>query len=137
MNFQQKNKQKPNKSIYEHQEEIHDRIYDFIKSTLPKEVTEAYLWGSVVERTFGKYDRKFGSHDGSDVDVIVMISKEKIPSSWKYLNTEKEWWCLYRAGGIEINGTVHLVDLLVVKEGKEEYARNRIKEKDWNVERLK
>jgi|SRR3989344_2855940 len=114
------NKQKPNKKIYENQEEIHDRIYDFIKSMLPKEVTEAYLWGSVVER-------KFGVRDGSDIDVIVMIPKAKIPSSWKFLNTEKEWWRLYRSGRIEINGTVHLADLLVVKEGKEEYTRNRIK----------
>ena len=132
-----KNKQKLNKEIYEDQEEVHDKIYDFIRSTLPKEVTEAYLWGSVVERKFGKYDKKFGFHDGSDIDVIIMIPKEKIPSSWKYLNTEKEWWSLYRGGSIGINGTIHLVDLLVVKEGKEEDTRNRIKEKNWKVERIK
>ena len=130
-------KQKPEKIIYENQEEIHDRVLDFVKSILPKEVTEAYLWGSTVERKFGKYSEKFGSHEGSDIDVIVIIPKEKIPHCWKYLNTQKEWWYLYRGGKIEINGVIHRVDLIVVKEGKGEYAKNLIKEKNWRVERIK
>ena len=130
-------KQKPEKIIYENQEEIHDRVLDFVESILPKEVTEAYLWGSVVERKFGRYVEKFGSHDGSDIDVIVMIPKEKIPHFWKDLNTQKEWFSLYRGGKIEINGTIHRADLMVVKEGKEGYTRKCIKEKKWNVERIR
>lgn len=130
-------KQKPEKIIYKNQEEVHYLIVDYLKSTLPKDIIRAYLWGSAVERTFGKYVEKYGSHEGSDIDVIVMIPNEKIPSSWKYLNTEKEWWSLYRGGAIDINGTIHQVDLIVVKEGKEEHARNRIKERNWKVERIK
>lgn len=129
--------QKPEKIIYENQEEIYTKIFNFIKSILPAEVTEAYLWGSTVERKFGRYSQKFGSHEGSDIDVIIIIPREKIPENWKYLNTEKDWWYLYRGGKIDISGMIHLVDLLVVKKGKEEYIKNRIKEKNWKVERIK
>ena len=38
---------KPKKIIYKNQEKIHDKILDFVKSKLPKSVTEAYLFGSV------------------------------------------------------------------------------------------
>ncbi len=130
-------KQKPEKTIYRNQEKVYIKIINFVKSILPKEVINAYLWGSTVERTFGKYKEKFGPHEGSDIDVIVIIPNEKIPSYWKSLNTQKDWWSLYRGGKIEINGTIHRVDLMVVKEGKEEYVRNRIKEKEWNIERIK
>ena len=129
--------QKPRKIIYDKQEGIHDRVLNFVESILPRGVTEAYLLGSIVERKFGRYAEQFGSHEGSDIDVIVMIPKEKIPPSWKDLNTQKEWFSLYRGGKIEINETIHRVDLMVVKEGKEWYTRNRIKKKKWNVERIK
>lgn len=120
-------KQKPKKIVYEDQEKVHSLIVGYLKSTLPKEVIKAYLWGSAVERTFGKYVEKYGSHEGSDIDVIVIIKKEKIPRQWRYLNTEKNWWKLYRGGKIEINKIFHKVDLIVVKEGYEDYLDNRIK----------
>jgi len=129
-------KQKPEKIIYENQEEVYNQIIPFVKSILPEEVINAYLWGSTVEKTFGKYKEKFGSHEGSDIDIIVIIPNEKIPSTWKSLNTEKEWWYLYRGGKIEINKTIHRVDLMIVKDGMEEYARNRIKSQNWKVEEI-
>ena len=100
------------------------KLKKFIKHNAPK------------ERKFGKYCKNFGSHEGSDIDVVVMIPRERIPSYWKYLNTEKDWWFLYRGGKINIKGTIHKVDLIIVKEGKEEYARNRIKSQNWKVERI-
>ena len=130
-------KQKPAKIIYENQEEVYNQVLAFVKSILPKEVINAYLWGSTVEGTFGKYKEKFGSHEGSDIDVIVIIHNEKIPSHWKSLNTQKDWWYLYSGGKIEINKRIHRVDLMIVKDGKEEYARNRIKEKNWKIEKIK
>jgi len=129
-------RQKPEKIVYGNQEEVHDIILNFVKSILPFEVTEAYIFGSTVERKFGKYCKNFGSHEGSDIDVVVMIPRERIPSYWKYLNTEKDWWFLYRGGKINIKGTIHKVDLIIVKEGKEEYARNRIKSQNWKVEKI-
>lgn len=129
-------KTKPKKIIYENQEEVHSIIVNYVKNLLPKETIKAYLWGSVVERKFGKYVEKYGSHDGSDIDIIVIINKKDIPLNWKYLNTEKRWWKLYRTKGIEINKIIHKIDLIVVKEGYEDYLEKRIKEKKWSVEKL-
>ena len=130
-------RQKPEKIVYGNQEEVHDIILNFVKSILPFEVTEAYIFGSTVERKFGKYCKKFGSHEGSDIDVMIIISNNKIPKEWKYLNTEKDWWSLYYLGSIAINGTLHRLEAIVVKEGKEDYSLNRIKELSWKVERIK
>lgn len=130
-------KQKPEKIIYENQKEVYNQILIFVKSLLPSEVVNAYLWGSVVEGKFGRYKEKFGDHEGSDIDVIVIIPNEKIPPHWKYLNTQKDWWYLYRGGKIEINKKIHRIDLMIVKDGCEEYVRNRIKEKNWKIEKIK
>ncbi len=130
-------RQKPDKIIYKNQKEIHNKIFNFIRSNLPKEVVEAYLFGSLVERKFGKYSEKFRSYEGSDIDVIIIIPTEKIPPHWKNLNISRGWWDLYRGGKIEIDGTIHKIDLMVVKEGKEKYAKNRIKEKNWKLEKIK
>ena len=128
---------KPTKIIYENQEEVHDSILDFVKSKLSENVFEAYLFGSVVTREFGKYSERYGEHDGSDIDVLVMIDKHKVPSGWKNLNTSKKWWDLYSAGRIVINGVKHRADFVVVKTGMEDYARKRINQLEWAIERIK
>jgi hypothetical protein len=79
----------------------------------------------------------YGSHEGSDIDVIIFIDEKNIPSCWKFLNTEKEWWKLYLGGNIRIDNCIHRIELLIVKKGYEEYLENRIKEKNWKVEKIK
>jgi|SRR3989344_476478 len=128
---------KPDKIIYENQEIVHDKIVDFVISKLTENVKEAYLFGSVVNRQFGRYTEKYQSHKGSDIDLMVIIHENKIPKGWKYLNTEKEWWNLYYVGSIAINGILHRLEAIIVKEGKENYSLNRIKELSWKVERIK
>lgn len=128
---------KPTKTIYNNQEEIHDKIVDFVKSKLTNDVKEAYLFGSSVTKDFGKYTEKYGEHEGSDIDIMIIIPNNKIPKEWKYLNTEKKWWKLYKIGKINLNGINHRLDTIIVKDGKEDYAKKRIKELGWDVERLK
>ena len=127
---------KPNKIIYKNQKKIHDRVVKFINSKLTKDVKEAYLIGSITKGEFGKYTKKYEGREGSDIDLVVM-PEDKIPSDWKYLNTEKIWWKLYQAGHIEINGIQHRLDIMVVKEGKEDYLEKRAKELNWKVEKIK
>ena len=128
---------KPEKEIYENQEEVHDKIVDFVKSILTKDVQEAYLFGSSTTQNFGKYTKKFRNREGSDIDLVVMIDEEKIPKNWKYLNTEKDWWKLYSGGKVNINKTIHEIDLLVVKPGKEDLARERLEKIGGKPEKLK
>lgn len=116
-------KQKPKKIIYENQEEILSKIIKFIKLILDENIKEAYLFGSAVKGEFGRYIEDYKNHQGSDIDIIVFVRNEKTPENWKYLNTEKSFWKLYRAGRIEINGILHKIDALVVKDGIEEVAR--------------
>jgi len=128
---------KPEKEIYENQKEVHDKIVGFAKSILPEDVKEAYLFGSSTTQNFGRYVKKFRNREGSDIDLVVMISEDNIPKNWKYLNTEKDWWRLYSGGDVKINNTSHKIDLLVVKPGKEDFARKRIKNIGGKPEKLK
>ncbi len=116
-------KQKPKKVIYENQKEVLSKILKFIKSILDENIKEAYLFGSASRGEFGKYIENYNGHEGSDIDIIVFVRNEKSLGNWKYLNTEKSFWKLYEAGKIEINGILHKVDALVVKDGMEEVAR--------------
>ena len=128
---------KPKKIIYKNQEEIHDKIIDFINSKLTDDVKEAYLFGSAVTKEFGEYIEEYESHKGSDIDLMVIMPNNKIPKDWKYLNTKKRWWKLYKIDKININRTNHILDVIIVKDGKEDYAKKRIKELEWEVEKLK
>ena len=127
---------KPEKIIYSNQEKIYSKVIKEIKKDLPKN-SEVYLFGSLAERKFGKYVKKYGSHEGSDIDIIVFILKRDIPKHWKYLNVSKTWWSLYRGIKIKIDKITHRTDILLVKEGCEELAKKRMKEKKWKIEKLK
>jgi len=111
------------KIIYDDQEKVLEKVILFLKSSFNEDVMEAYLFGSIAEKRFGKYIKKYKGHNGSDIDLVIFLAEENIPKNWKYLNTEKSWWKLYRGGKIEINGTIHKIDVLVVKKGMEEMAK--------------
>ncbi len=128
---------KPAKTIYPNQEDIYNKILAFIKTQLVPEVSEAYLTGSVVRREFGRYAEEYHGHKGSDIDLVVMINQKYIPKAWKNLNTEKTWFNLYSGGKIEIDGVYHRLDLLVVKEGMEKFAIQRMKDLGWIVEKVR
>ena len=115
---------KPDKIIYDNQNEILSKILEVLRKELN---SEAYIFGSLARKEFGKYVEKYDGHDGSDIDVVFFGDKGK----WKYLNVSKGWWDLYRGPKIEINGTIHKVDLVIVKKGCEQKAREKIKE--WKV----
>jgi len=128
---------KPEKEIYKNQREVHDKIIDFVKSNLTKDIKEAYLVGSSTTQGFGRYVRKHENHEGSDIDLVVIVEENKIPKNWKYLGVEKDWWKLYRGGSIKINKTIHKADFMVVKPGKESLAHKRMKELGWKPEKIK
>lgn len=124
---------KPDKIVYENQEKVYERVLDFARKKL-KGVREAYLWGSLVEGKFSKYEEKYGSHEGSDIDVIVF--SDDVFDNWKYLNTERSWWKLYSGGRVEVDGVAHRLDIMLVKDGREDVARNFIKKRGEGVVRI-
>jgi hypothetical protein len=128
---------KPPKKVYPHQEEVYLHVRAFAESVLVPAVTEAYLTGSAVRREFGIYVEEYLGHQGSDIDLVVMIKKSSIPLMWKNLNTEKTWFNLYSGGIMTYQGTPHRLDLLVVKEGMEEFAKQRMNELGWGIDKIK
>ncbi|MEK6934351.1 MAG: nucleotidyltransferase domain-containing protein [Nanoarchaeota archaeon] len=127
---------KPKKILYENQDKILKKILDLLRNDIPQNA-EAILFGSLAESKFGKYVKKHNNHEGSDIDIIVFIDKKNIPPHWKYLNVSKGWWDLHRGTKIEINETIHKTDILVVKNGFEEIARQRIIDKEWKTIKIR
>jgi len=127
---------KPPKEPYTNQEEIHNQIVSFLESQLKGTNCEAYIFGSLATRKFGRYTRPYKGQDGSDVDLVVFINQKDIPETWIDLNTEKTWWRAYESGKITVNNTQHVIIPIVVKPGMENYARNRMRELNWTIEKV-
>jgi predicted nucleotidyltransferase len=127
---------KNEKIVYDNQNEVHDTIVGFAKSIL-RPANEAYLIGSSTTGTFGKYPGKSEGRKESDIDVVVMIDENKIPKDWKPMGIEKKWWTGYAGDKLEINGTRHKAEFMVVKPGMEDFAHKRMEELGWKPEKLK
>ena len=127
--------EKPEKIIYDNQEEIHKDIVEFLKSQLGSGVKEAYLVGSATTGEFGEYPKKSEGRKESDVDVVAFV--DKIPKDWTELGIDKSWWRGYSAGKFYRKGIPHKVEIMVVKSGKEDFARDRMEELGWKPEKLK
>ncbi len=123
---------KPEKILYDNQEAIQEKIISLLQKDIPLN-SEAIIFGSLAELKFGRYTEKYNGHEGSDIDVIIFIKNELIPKHWKFLNVSKGWWDLYRGIKIEINGFIHKTDILVVKTGFENFARQRIIDNHWKT----
>lgn len=123
---------KPRKILYPDQEKVLRRIVRLLKKDIPRN-SEAILFGSLAESKFGRYTESYNGHEGSDIDIIMFVDKGQIPKHWKYLNVSKGWWDLFRGIKIEIAGITHKTELLIVKEGFEEFAKQRIREKQWKT----
>ncbi|MBT4577322.1 nucleotidyltransferase domain-containing protein [Candidatus Woesearchaeota archaeon] len=127
--------EKPKKFIYSGQTKILDKISRWIIDDLPKG-SEAYIFGSLANGKFGKYSECYNGHLGSDIDVMVFLNGANKPSTWKSLDVSKTWWDLYSGIEIKINNNLHKTDIIIIKEGMEEFARKRVKDLGWKLIKL-
>ena len=115
---------KPKKMYYKDQKEIFKEFLKFIEPFFQKykEIKEVYLWGSLVDGTFGLYEKEYREQTGSDVDLVIFLEKNSdIPKGWKNLNAPQSWFDLYKDREFrkfEYKGNIHKVDLLVAHKGK-------------------
>ena len=126
---------KPNKTPYENQQDVFGKFKEFILPRLKnlKGVKEAGIWGSLAKGNFGVYEREHRGHVGSDIDLIVLLEKDSvIPRTWKSI-VSKSWFDCYRDTvenkkfrNFPYQGKIHKVDLLVIKRGELERARERL-----------
>jgi probable phosphoglycerate mutase len=111
---------KPDKEVYPNQEVIKSEVINAVSSILKKEgIDNFYLFGSIVENKFGKYNEKFGRHDGSNIDILV-FDKNEVSQKWKFIG-KRGIFDIYEIGKLKYNGIKHKIDLyLPILNGKEE-----------------
>jgi len=127
---------KPEKTIYENQDEIYSLVKETIEGKIPEQVAEAYLFGSLIKKQLGKYVVPFGRHKASNVDVLVVMNKIDIPLKWRYIKQE-DLWIIYQGSKLELNGNKHRIDFFVVNKENKEKALEKLKTMGWNPERIK
>lgn len=107
---------KPNKKVYESQEEIKAISKEYILNKLKDAAEEIYLSGDVVSREFGLYDRTYKRYKGSPVESYVGLNEQfKIPTEWKISSIingiEK-----YEIGEIKIGELKHKVNVSIIQD---------------------
>jgi len=126
-------RKKPEKKIYENQEDVFEEFNRFILPYLTEipEIKEAVIWASLAEGKFGTYAKEYRGHTGSDVDLIILLGKgQKIPKEFRDIKCHKSWFDGYinkKFRHFDYKGNDHKVDLLVVKRCELEKAKSSLK----------
>jgi len=109
--------EKPEKTLYENQEEIWDEARGFLTEMVSDKpvVQEALVWASLAEGKFGLYEHEHKGQEGSDIDLVIIADeKYPLPKEWKSTTIEKSCFDLYRLGNFVYKGHKHPVDGLIV-----------------------
>jgi broad specificity phosphatase PhoE len=109
---------KPNKKLYENQEEIKQLAKEYVLNKLNNLNCEIYLGGDIKEGLFGSYSRTYKRYKGSPVEsYVVLKEKFEIPKEWKISSiingTEK-----YEIGKIKIGELKHKVNVSIIENKK-------------------
>lgn len=113
---------KPNKILYENQEEVWKKARDFLVKLVSKFpcVKIVYVWASLAEEKFGLYEQEYRGLEGSDIDLVIVIDENfSLPSNWHWTHVSKSWFDLYTdIGFFEHEGHKHKIDGLFVFPSK-------------------
>jgi len=134
--FRHLNLIKQKKRLYENQEKIYNKIIEKLREKIQDFIYSAYLFGSALERDFGRYENRFDRHYGSNIDVLAIMEKSEIPLKWRFVS-EQAFWTIYEGGKIEIEGVKHRIDFYVVEEPNKKKAMERLEELRLRVEEIK
>lgn len=108
---------KPNKILYENQDEVWGKAKDFLIEKVKDEpcVQEALVWASLAEGKFGLYEEEYKGQEGSDIDLVIIVDESHpIPRDWSFTTIEKSCFDLYHLGKFVHEGHKHPIDGLVV-----------------------
>ena len=128
---------KPGKIAYSDQNRIKEGISLYVSNLLiENEISNAYLFGSLINKNFGKYTEIYGRHKGSNINVLAFVERRDIPKKWKYVGKEEGFWEVYEIGKYEIDGIKHKIDLFIVSLDNKQKVDAKIKELDWKPEKI-
>jgi len=112
-------KGRPTKDIFpiEKQKFILNKIKKYVFNNLPPN-TKLYrkrIFGSFAKGTFGKYQRKYGGHQYSDIDILFVVDDNfKPPKKWKvHFNCVKKVWMVYDLAEVPIKTKDEIVPVVV------------------------
>lgn len=129
-------KRKPKKMLYENQEEAYQEAKKLLLEKLSEVLEEAYLFGSLSAKKFGKYYKNQEFHKASDINVLGILKKQEIPLDWVYVR-KQEYWTIYTAGKVSINSNPHKIELFVTERNNLKKAIEELKKDKWNPEKIK
>lgn len=112
---------KPNKILYENQEQVLMEATGFLLSLLSEchSVKTAYIWASLAEGKFGVYEELYRGQTCSDIDLVIVVDEPFVlPKKWNFTKVSKSWFDLYFLGYFEYNGNRHQIDGLIVIPSK-------------------
>ena len=127
--------EKPKKTIYKNQKEVYKFIIEKVKNNL-KNVSKAYLIGSLSTGQFGVYEKEYEGYLGSDVDLVI-IPKSKISKQWKYEGEFHNWHKRYYIDEIEFNKIKHPINFMIPFKHDINLFQKIAKEQKWRPLRLK
>jgi len=120
---------KPKKKLYKNQEEIKEKFLDFIQPFFKKypQITRAFLFSSLTNKTFGIYEKEYKNNKGSDIDLVVFI-KGTILKEWKEFKAQNKDFTLYKDNQFRkfiYKNNAHKVDIVIPhkKIVKQTYSR--------------
>ncbi len=117
---------KPNKKLYESQEDVWREAAKHLESILSKcdSIKEAYVWASLAEGKFGTYEELYKGQTGSDIDLVIVVKEPfELPKEWKDTKVKKSWFDLYHLGNFDYKGNKHQIDGLVVIPSKHDVEK--------------
>lgn len=129
-------KRKPQKILYENQEEVYLEARKLLLEKLSEALEEAYLFGSLSTKKFGKYCKNQEFHKASNINVLGVLKKQEIPLDWTYVR-KQEYWTIYSAGKISLNENPHKIELFVTERNNLKKAIEELKKDKWNPEKIK
>jgi broad specificity phosphatase PhoE len=126
---------KPARKVYKNQDKIYLLIKKKVLSELPPKVKEAYLFGSSLNKQFGKYEKKWGRHEGSNINVLLVLDNVGY-HKWRYIQ-EGKFWTIYEAGKLKIDDTTHLIDFFVINKKLKYKAVTKLNNLGWRLVRIR
>lgn len=117
---------KPKKEIYPCQEDIKRQILKkIIPILIENGISDAFLFGSLLNGDFGKYDEIFGRHKGSNVNILTFIKNKNIPKEWKYIgkfNSLK----IYEISKYTKDDIKHKIDLFIAEDDADRISIDKL-----------
>lgn len=127
-------KERPGKTVLPkpEQREILKKAKSLVlKDLLPNpKINKILMFGSLVKRTFGKYEKPYKGRTYSDIDILLLVEDDfKVPEKWK-LHFESDLYNVYNI--CKLNGKI-LIQYMVCRKSSYQNEEHQKEAENWGV----